>query len=346
MQYDPNDFQTLAAIYNNIGFAHRRLESDKQLTIGYYEKALQMCTNVFDKNETDWTLMATILNNLVTAQPHGDLDLALERERVVLDIRLKYLPLSHPLIATTYTTLSEIYLSRGEFEDALIHSNQALRIKLKYLPNSHSSIATAYSTVALLYLYQGDYEAMKDLKQMSEESYNKSLESNYQAFHILLSDGTSSSTNYHLIAFLYNNCGVVYIRLGRLDDALDCFNIITNTVLQHLPDNNDMHGALLKNKGKIFTLQGNMSKGMKYYNLTIKFYDRIGLSNSLRIAQIYFNIGEWYELSGKKELAIEYYERTVQIGAQNHKPNHPFLLQYIKALEKAKSTMRTTAPIE
>jgi len=329
-----------------MGFAHRRLESDKHLVAYYYEKALQMCTNIFDKNETDWGLMATILNNLVTAQPHGDHDLALERERLVLDIRLKHLPLSHPLIATTHATLSEIYLSRGEYEEALTHSDEALRIKLKYLPSGHPSIATTYSTIALLYLHKGDYEALKDQKEMSEKSYSKSLQLNYQAFDVLSSGGSSSSTHYELISFLYNNCGVIYIRLGRLNEALDCFNITTNTTLKHLTDNHDLHGASLKNKGKVFTLQGDMSEGMKYYNLAIEFYNRIGLSSSVRMAQIYFNIGEWYELSGKKDLAIEYYERAVQMGTKNHKPNHPFLLQYTKTLDKVKSTMITAVSIE
>jgi tetratricopeptide (TPR) repeat protein len=329
-----------------MGFAHRRLESDKQLVVYYYEKAVQILLNIFDKNKIDWCLMATVLNNLVAAQPHGDLDLALERERLVLDIRLKHLPLSHPLVATTHTTLSEIYLSRGEFEEAIVHSNEALRIKLTYLPSGHPSIATTYSSMGLLYLYKGDYEITKDQKEMSEKSYKKSLELNYQAFDVLSSGGSSSSTHYALISFLYNNCGVVYTRLGRLDEALDCFNIVTNTTLPHLPDNHDLHGASLKNKGKIFTLQGNMSKGMEYYNLALEFYKRIGLSNSLRMAQIYFNIGEWYEVSGTKDLAIEYYERAVQIGAENHQPNHPFLLQYMKALEKMKSKMITNVPIE
>ncbi len=345
LRYNTTDFNTLATMYNNIGWAHRQLASATHLIVDNYEKALKMCRAVSD-SKIDWCLMATIINNLVTSQPDADIDLALKRERFVLDIRLRYLPLSHPLVAVTHQTLAEIYSTRGEFEEASVHTDEALRIKLKYLPQSHPSIASGYSAAAQLYLDKGDYEATKDQKEMSEESYNKSIDLIYQAFDVLSSRELSSSINYVLISYLYNNCGVVYTRLGRFDEALDCFNTATNTSLRHVPVNNDLHGAALKNKGKVFTLQGNMSKGMEYYKLSIDFYNQTGLSNSLRMAQIYFNIGEWYEISEDHELAVAYYERAVDIGAKTHRPGHPFRLQYKKALDKLKSTVITGAPIK
>jgi len=85
---------------------------------------------------------------------------------------------------------------------------------------------------------------------------------------------------------------------------------------------------------------------MEYYKLTIEFYNQAGLSNSLRMAQIYFNIRKWYEISEDNELAIAYYERAVVIGAKTHRSGHPFHLQYKKALDKLKSTMLTKAPIK
>jgi tetratricopeptide (TPR) repeat protein len=56
---------------------------------------------------------------------------------------------------------------------------------------------------------------------------------------------------------------------------------------------------------------------MEYYNLALEFYSRIGDPNSIRLAQIYFNIGEWHELSNQKDLAIEYYERVTQDSFNN-----------------------------
>ncbi len=88
-----------------------------------------------------------------------------------------------------------------------------------------------------------------------------------------------------------------------------------------------------------------MSKGMEFYNLAVEFYNRLDLSNSIRMAQIFFNIGEWYELSGKKDLAIEYYERAIQIGLQSYKLNHPFLLQFTKTLDKVKKDMMITTKL-
>jgi hypothetical protein len=88
---------------------------------------------------------------------------------------------------------------------------------------------------------------------MSEISYKISLEFTYEVLNVLSSGELSSSTDYELISFLYNNCGVVCIRLGWLDEALKYFNTVKNLADKHLPDN------------------------------------QIGASYSIRLAQIYFS---------------------------------------------------------
>ncbi|CAF0748711.1 unnamed protein product [Adineta steineri] len=339
LQYDTTDFDSLATIYNNIGRVHRLLASPTHVIVDYYEKALEMCRTVPDDKQINWLLMATIINNLVTAQPYADSDLNLEREQFVLGIRLKYLPLSHPLIAATYQVLAEIHSDRHDFEEAVLHSNEVLCITRKYLPNGHSSIAAAYYSAASLYLRKGDYEATQDQKEMSKKSYLKSLELNHQAFDIISSGELSSSINYSLMSVLYNDCGAIYIRLARFDEALDCFNTATNTTLRYVPANDDLHGASLNNKGKIFTLTNNMSQGMEYYKLAIDFYKRTNAINSIRVPSIYFNIGQWYEISRKNDLAIAYYKRAIDVGSNYHKSSNVSLLQYTKALNKLQSTM-------
>lgn len=345
LKYDPTDFTELAVLYNNLGRAHKQLGSGKQLVIRYYEKALETCTAVSDESQLNKCLMATILNNLVTCKSSDDLNLTLKREQLVLDIRLKHLPITHPLIAITHNTLAQIYTDRGELKEALKHYDEALRIQLKYLPSSHPAIANTYCAMALLYLYQGDYENIEYEKTRFKENYNKSIELNYKALNALSTDRSSSSVNYELITNLYNNLAIDYIRLSRLDEALDCYNLL-NIFLQYLPDDDDMPGILLNNKGKIFTLQGNMSKGMEFYQLAIKFYDRLGLPNSLSAAYTYFNIGEWYELSGKPNIAVEYYEHALECEVQKDRQKSILTLRCTKALGKVKNAMAIRTPIE
>jgi hypothetical protein len=114
--------------------------------------------------------MTTILNNLLTTGPHDNPDLDLERERLVLDIRLEHLPLSHPLVATMHLTLVDLHFNLDAFDEASQHYSQGLRLKLKYLPNDHLSIISAYLSTALMYLYKEDYEAIEDQKEMTEKS--------------------------------------------------------------------------------------------------------------------------------------------------------------------------------
>ncbi|UJR18526.1 hypothetical protein I4U23_005432 [Adineta vaga] len=337
LQYNPSDYNSLATMYNNMGWIHRRLESDVQVVVNYYERALQMCTSVSDKNEMEWCLMATILNNLVTTRPHGQGDLALERERTVLDIRLKYLPLSHPLVAATHIVLAQIYSERGEYEDALIHYEEALRLRHKYLPNGHSSIVSVYHDIGLHNLYKGDHEMNAGYHTASRTSYKKSLKFSSDAFDFLLSSESSISTNYKLICLCINTCGVICARLNRFDEAIKYFGLLINTIKQHLPIDHSLHAAFLRNRGSIFTLHGDMNRGMEYYECAVKFCDQIGLENSAEKAQVYLNIGEWYELSGQRDLAIEYYQHAIQLGTEYLGKGHPLLLWCAKGLKRMNS---------
>jgi tetratricopeptide (TPR) repeat protein len=107
-------------------------------------------------------------------------------------------------------------------------------------------------------------------------------------------------------------------RLGRLDEALEYDIKAKDFADKHLSNNDDCHGLSFINRGKIFTLKGDMSKGMEYYNLALEFSNRTSTPNPVRLAQIYFNIGEWHELSNQKDLAIEYYERVTELASQQH----------------------------
>ena len=73
-----------------------------------------------------------------------------------------------------------------------------------------------------------------------------------------------------------------------------------------------------------------MNRGMDLYNLATEFYNRLGLSNTIRMAQIYCFIGEWHEISGNKELVTEYFKRAVEIEGKTLTTRQPPLLSYRK----------------
>ncbi|CAF1025176.1 unnamed protein product [Adineta steineri] len=344
LQYNSTDYYSCATMYNNMGFAHNRLQSDKQVTISYYERALEICTSISDKEEADWCLMATILNNLVTSHSDEDIDLALKREHLVLDIRLKYLPLSHPLVATTHSTLAQIYSTKGEYKEASIHYDEALYIMLKYLPNNHPSISSIHHSVGLHYLFKGDYEMNTGHEAASKISYEKSLKLSCDALDYLSSGDSSTSIDYDLFCYCTNTCGVVYMRLARLDDAIKCFDKLITTINEHLSANHQLHIAFLRNRGKIFTLHGEKNKSMEFYERAIRFCDQTGLENSFEKAQVYLNIAEWYELFEQKDLAVQYYEYSMQLGTEYMGTGHPLILWCEKGLERLKSIV--TIPAE
>ncbi|UJR38857.1 hypothetical protein I4U23_031523 [Adineta vaga] len=271
LRYNPADHHTLASIYNNIDLVHLRLQSDKQVTTNYYEKALEICISIPDENEIKWDLYATILNNLATFQLYDDIDLVLEKEHLALDIRLKYLPLSHPVVGTTHRILATFYSLKAEYDKAFIHFNEALHIKLKYSPNNDSSIYQLYHDISLSTLYKGDYEINAGHEAAAKVSYETALKFSSDAIDHLSSNELSTSTKYSLLCYCVNICGVLYTRLNRFNDAIECFNKLINILNQHLPTNDPLHIAFFRNRGRVFTLQGNLNTGMEYYENAIKF---------------------------------------------------------------------------
>ena len=73
-----------------------------------------------------------------------------------------------------------------------------------------------------------------------------------------------------------------------------------------------------------------MNRGMDLYNLATEFYNRLGLSNTIRMVRINCFIGEWHEIFGNKELVTEYFKRAVEIEGKTLTPCQPPLLSYRK----------------
>ena len=335
LEYDSKEENMLASIYNNLGFAHRRLQSEKNIVMSYYEKAYEMCTSNSHEENVNWCLAATILNNMVTADSHGDSDVALERELLVLNIRCQRLPLSHPLISATHRVLGEIYCSRGDFENALEHFDQALQLRVKYLSNQHVSIFELYASIGLLYLYKGDYEMTTlEQKDAAIDSYNKSLQLYSEVFNSLISSQLHGETDYMELSAVLNGIGVVYTRLERYDEALDFLSMHQSSIASYLPKKYYDHGAVLKNIGRIYMLQGKMEKSMEFYTQALDFFEEINLSISSIVAQINFYMGEWYERMQQKQLSINYYQQAIHLSLVTLWRDHPTIKYYQKTLQR------------
>ena len=74
------------------------------------------------------------------------------------------------------------------------------------------------------------------------------------------------------LSFAINNLGVLYTRLNQYDIALDYLLMHATTIAQYLPRNYYDRGAVLKNLGHVYMLQGKMEERMKYYMRAMQFF--------------------------------------------------------------------------
>ena len=101
----------------------------------------------------------------------------------------------------------------------------------------------------------------------------------------------------------YNNIGVAWQALGRLNDALTSFNRAKDFV--HFSRNHCANMKVANNLGNIYLLKGNWKEALNIFQSNIS---RIEHSNdSLSLVISYENMGNIYQLIRQRNKAIKYY---------------------------------------
>lgn len=106
-----------------------------------------------------------------------------------------------------------------------------------------------------------------------------------------------------------NNCGVVALNKGKIDESLDFFHQSMEIEKQITGDKNI--ATSLSNLAFIYSNQGDIPKALEYYHDALKiqekYHDSVGISRSFN------NIGFIYQNLGDNKKALEYYEKSLAI---------------------------------
>ncbi|RNA02183.1 TPR repeat family, partial [Brachionus plicatilis] len=108
---------------------------DKNLTINYYEKSLDIKLKV---SISDYSSISKTYNSLGTVYcAMGEYNKAIKYHKNSLEIQLKTFKDDHPYIGDTYNNLGNVYDSMGEYNKAIEYYEKSLEIKLKNLNINH-----------------------------------------------------------------------------------------------------------------------------------------------------------------------------------------------------------------
>ncbi|CAF1241071.1 unnamed protein product [Rotaria sordida] len=141
-----NDPQ-LADTYLNIGSIYHA-QDKLDYALFYFQSALYTDSN-------DQTILPSIYNNIgMVLKRQGHFNDALQFFQKSLQIDLKFLPPTHPDLATTYSNIGRVYYLLNDYLNALSYYKKTCYIRSLSLPQNHPSILTAienYQNTAILF---------------------------------------------------------------------------------------------------------------------------------------------------------------------------------------------------
>ncbi|MFW5799265.1 MAG: tetratricopeptide repeat protein [Spirochaetota bacterium] len=202
----------------------------------------------------------------------------------------------------------QIYLEQYGKALSSIKSTEDLNNKRQKILEIES---LCYENRALLYYYTDDYEK-------AEIYYLKALK-------IYKNCGVASS-----IAELYNNLGLVYIKTENYEKAEELF--LKALKLNVQLDNHTSQSINLTNLGILYKTIDRFEKAEKMYYLALEIDKREKKFEF--IGKDLFNLAELYYDYDKTQLAIDFYDRTINYVESLESPTIDYLNIAIKSCDK------------
>jgi len=271
---------------------------------------------------------------------------AIESYQQSTDIREKYLPSKHSLIAKCYNSIGHVYDCMGEYTKALTYHENALEIFQDILTLDDHELGGSYAYLANTYKFLGNYSKALTYFEKALEIYEKTLPSNHPSL------GT-----------MYGQIGNVYTALSDPTKALE-YHEKANKVLQKTlpPDHPDLatsYGCI----GNFYVQMGNCEKALSYYEQCLEIYQKTLPEDHPSIANSNTNIGYVYVRLSDFTKAFTYAEKALKIRENKFTHDHPdleisytqlgtiytYLGDYTKALdyyEKANEILQKNLPAD
>ncbi len=109
------------------------------------------------------------------------------------------------------------------------------------------------------------------------------------------------------LMYIYNQVGIIYEKMGYLDDALLYFS--RSLSLARDLGNKSMQASALNNIAVIYDNKGELDKALSYYEESLRLE-----ANEKEKATTYNNIALIYDEKGNYQKAVEYLQKAIEIG--------------------------------
>jgi CHAT domain-containing protein/predicted negative regulator of RcsB-dependent stress response len=195
------------------------------------------------------------------------------------------------------------YLEKGlsfynaeEYEDAIIEFKQAEEIyrELAVSGVGEKRLSDIYLFLGYSYYNTGEYETALNYLTLSRE-----LNSEY--------------AEYELIAYNLHYSGNIYLDLGKIERALDCYNTALDLYINRITseDKQVLIGRLLLSKGEALFAKGKYDNALECYKQADSIF--VSLQQKDLLHSSAYKIGSVFEAWGEYTAALEYYYKSLSI---------------------------------
>ncbi|CAF0775926.1 unnamed protein product [Didymodactylos carnosus] len=341
------DFKTLSAIYNNLGYIHNGMGRVAK-AIEYYENALDIKLKHLPANDSSLASGYNNLANIYRQQSEYEKALSYFHKAIAIDlnavnpnpnkianrynniglvyhaqqrysealamfeqclnIQSEALPSNHPGIATSHSNISQVYHSLADYEKTIEYLNRTLQIQINSLPPNHPDIARTYNNLGQAYDRQGKLRE-------AVEMYDKSLEIDLKILPL----------NHPTILIIYNNISLVINSLRDYDKAIECLNPTLQIELDSLSSNHTELAGIYHNLANAYYHTGKLKEALEINKKSLEIRSKVLPTNHPDLAASYNNISQVYDSLGNYNRAIEYLDQTLQVQISSHPPDYPVL---------------------
>lgn len=334
-----------ALIHNNLGHI-RYLDGDDLNAMFHFETALKLSRHVvhFD-DEREWTLTkATFASNFartqwMTGKVSSETLLGIFRE--VLRLRSLWLPAEHPDVACAHLNLGFYLYASGEKPTSKVHLEEYLKYAIEGNSNldpipaisyillienedkvDHSSIELVRTIRALLETREElgacNAEVASILNYIGALLFQRGELKEAMVFYkheLEVENKVAGTSDGISMSVTYNNIGRILQELGRLDEAIDCYeraltadssgkvsgdptlgeqmlSDASRVCTSNLPDPTlNLFSTIWYNLGLIYDRMGSRRKAVNAFKMSLELRQSLFGSDHPDVACLWYNLG-------------------------------------------------------
>ncbi len=233
--------------------------------------------------------------------------------------------------AQSYNDLGIVYISRGDFPQALDYFNQSMEIRQQL--GDTAGMASLYNKIGIVHQKQGNLklalenqiQALKIYEYLQQDLWIGYCLNNIAIVHQNLGN-LDKSLDYHLRALgyrikmndvygeggSYGNIGNVYFKMGDTNTAIVYYEKAL-VILREIQDDEAV-SVQLRNMGNIYTARGNNKKALELLNESLLLREKLG--DQKGISSTLIELGEVFTNQNKYGDAAQSLYRGLRIAKE------------------------------